>query len=66
MKQRIECARADAIAMMRELFHHAQAEEGLMAGMQEHMDANEAGVELALAVIHRDNYTLSGSGGLLP
>jgi hypothetical protein len=57
MQERIKSARPDAIAVMRKLFHHRQAEDGLLAGMHKHMHANEAVIEFPRVVRHRIQYT---------
>ncbi len=41
VQKRIERAGADAIAVMRELLHHGQSEDGLVHGVQQHVDADE-------------------------
>ncbi len=57
MEERVERAGADAVAVVGELFHHGQAEDGFMARVQQHVDANEAGIELALRMVHRNQYS---------
>ena len=38
--------------MVGELLHHGEAEDGLMRGMGQHVDADEAEVEFALMLDH--------------
>ena len=48
LEQRIQAARADAVAVARELFDHAQAEYGLLHRVMENMEPDEAGIEEAV------------------
>ena len=47
-KQRIKRAGADAVAVAREFFHHAEAEDGLLDGVMEDVEADQAGIEVAI------------------
>lgn len=59
VEERVEGSGADAIAVVGELVHHGQAEDGLVRGMDQHMDANEAVVEFALVTRHRIEYIVT-------
>lgn len=48
VQQRVESARADAVTVVGEFLHHCQAENGLMRGVQKHVEADQPGVEFAL------------------
>ena len=58
MQKRIECAGADAIAVMREFLHHGESEDGLLRSVQQHVDANESIEKLAFLVCHKINIPL--------
>jgi hypothetical protein len=57
MQERIECAGADAVAVMREFLHHGEPEDGLLRSVQQHVDADETVEELALLIYHKNKYT---------
>lgn len=57
MKKRVERARPDAIAVLREFFHHRQAEDRLVAGMQQYVNANQAIKKFPLGILHTKHYT---------
>ena len=57
MQKGIECAGADAVAVMREFLHHGESEDGLLRSVQQHVDADETVEELALLIYHKDKYT---------
>lgn len=57
MQKRIECARTDAVAVMREFLHHGESEDGLLRSVQQHVDADETVEELALLIYHKNKYT---------
>jgi hypothetical protein len=42
---------------MREFFHHGQAEDGLLRGVEQHMDANQPGEKFPPAIVHWVHYT---------
>lgn len=48
MKQRIECPRADAVAVMGEFLHHRETEDRLVRCMQQHMHPNKSVDEIFL------------------
>ena len=52
MQQRIERAGTDAVAVVRQLLHHGQAEDRLVRGMHQHMDPNQAEKEVSLIFGH--------------
>jgi hypothetical protein len=52
VKEGIERARPNAIAMMLKLFYHGKAKDRLMRSVNEHMDANESTKELSLPGWH--------------
>lgn len=52
MEERVEGSRTDAIAVVGQLLHHGEAEDGLVRRVSEHMDADEAEVEFALMLDH--------------
>jgi hypothetical protein len=62
MQEGIEGAGADAIAVVGELVHHGEAEDGLVRGVNQHMDANEAVIEFALVTRHTFEYTVTRAG----
>jgi hypothetical protein len=53
----VESSGTDAVAVVGELFHHGEAEDGLVRGVGQHVDADEAEVEFALMLQHRINST---------
>ena len=53
MKQRVERAGTDAVAVMLQFFHHAETEDRLLRGVQQHMNANQAVEEFASMIRHR-------------
>lgn len=57
MEKRVESSRTDAVAVVGELVHHGEAEDGLVRGVGQHVDADEAEVEFALMLQHRINST---------
>ncbi len=57
VEQRIKGSGADAITVVRELLHHGEAEDGLLRGVEQHMDANQPGEEFTAAIVHRIHYT---------
>ncbi len=57
MQQRVEGAGADAVAVVREFFHHRQAKDGFLRGMEQHMDANKAEKEFPSVILHSIHYT---------
>ena len=57
VQKRVQRTRADAIAVVPELFHHGEAEDGLMRCVHQHVDADEAVEELALLFQHSMNIT---------
>ena len=57
MQQRVKRARPDAIAVMRELFHHRKAKDRLLARVQQHVNANQAVEEFALVMHDKTHYT---------
>lgn len=57
VEQRVQRARPNAVAMMRELFHHRQAEDRLMARVQQHVNADQAVKQFALVTFHWRHYT---------
>jgi hypothetical protein len=50
VEQGVEAPRADAIAVPGELLDHTEAENGFFGGMVEDVEADEAGVEVAVGV----------------
>jgi hypothetical protein len=52
VEEGVESSGTDAVAMVGELLHHGEAEDGLMRGMGQHVDADEAEVEFALMLDH--------------
>lgn len=57
MQQRIERSRPDAVAMVREFFHHGQPEDGLKARVQKHVNADEPVKQFAPLILHRKHYS---------
>ncbi len=57
MKQRIQCARPDAIPMMRQFLHHSQPEDRLVPRMQQHVNANQAVEKFPRMLLHTNHYT---------
>ena len=57
MEKRVESSRTDAVAVVGELVHHGEAEDGLVRDVGQHVDADEAEVEFALMLQHRINST---------
>lgn len=57
MQERVECAGADSVTVMRELIHHGQPEDLLMRGVDKHVNSNEPVVELPVVIRHRIEYT---------
>ena len=48
VQQRIERSRADTVPVTIQLLHHGEAEDGLMQGVHEHMNADEAREQVAM------------------
>jgi len=61
MKERIEGAGPNPVTVMLQLSHHSQPEDGLVRGMDEHVDANEPVVEFPLVIPHTIEYNLDAS-----
>lgn len=59
VQQRIECARADAVTMVRKLIHHRESKDGLVRRMHQHMHPNESVEKFALLTCHVNQYTAS-------
>jgi hypothetical protein len=57
VQKRIERAGADAVAVVREFLHHGESEDGLVHGVQQHVDANKTVEEFALLIYHKNKYT---------
>jgi hypothetical protein len=52
MQQGIKGSRADAIAVARQFLHHSHTEDGLADGVMEHVQADQAGVKIAVVLRH--------------
>jgi len=52
VKERIESAGADPVTVMLELLHHRQAEDRLVRGMDEHVNADEPVKEFPMVIRH--------------
>jgi hypothetical protein len=52
VKQRIEGAWSNVIAMMPKLLHHGKTEDALVRCMDEDMDSNQTGKEFPLMLEH--------------
>jgi hypothetical protein len=48
VEEGIKSSWSNPVAVMLQLFHHRQAKERLMSGMDQHMDSNETGKEFPL------------------
>lgn len=57
VEERVECSGTDAVVVVGELLHHGEAEDGLLRGVGQHVDADETEVEFALVLQHRVNTT---------
>ena len=57
VQERVEGSGADAVSVVGELIHHGEAEDRLVRGVGEHVDADETEVEFALMLQHRINST---------
>ncbi len=57
VEERVEGSGADAVVVVGEFVHHGEAEDGLVRGVGQHMDADETEVEFALLLQHRVNTT---------
>lgn len=57
VKKRVKRPGSNAIAMLPQLLHHCQTENGFMRGVEKHMDANQAVKEFPLVTVHRNHYT---------
>ena len=56
MEERIEGAGTDVISVVRQFFHHSEAEDGLMGSVDEHVDADQPMVKFALMTSHNFEY----------
>lgn len=56
VQQRVQCAGADAVAVMLQFLHHRQAENRLMPGVQKHVDANQSIEEFTFLIGHKNHY----------
>lgn len=52
VKERIERAGANAIAVVAQFLHHRQAEDRLLARMQQHVHADQTVIELPPVALH--------------
>jgi len=57
MQERVERTRTNAIAVMRQLLHHGQSEDGFVRRVHEHMNPNEPVKEFLLLLQHKINIT---------
>jgi len=57
VQERIKSSGANAVAVVREFLHHGESEDGLVHGMQQHVDADETVEEFALLIWHKNKYT---------
>lgn len=57
MEQRIESSGTDAIAVVRQFVHDFEPEDRLLGGVQQHVDANQAMIQVAPKVPHTHHYT---------
>ena len=48
VEQGIKAAGADAVAVARKLFDHAEAEDGFFGGVVEDVEPDEAGIQVAI------------------
>src|SRR5258708_2935054 len=48
VEQRIQTARADAVAVARQFLDHAEAENGLLRSVMQDVQADQTGVEIAI------------------
>jgi hypothetical protein len=48
VQERVEGSWTYSIAMMFQFFHHSQAKQGLMSGVNQHMDANQTCKDFSL------------------
>ena len=56
MEEWIERPGPDTIPVMHQLFHHGEAEDRLVQGMDEDVNANEPVIEFALVTGHTIEY----------
>ena len=52
MQERIEGSGANAVSVMRQFLHHGQTEDRLVSRMHQHVNADQAEVEIALTIGH--------------
>lgn len=57
VQKRIKSSRPDAIAVMGKLLHHRQSKDGLMARVQQHVNADQPVKKFLLETLHRKHYT---------
>ena len=61
MQQRIQAARADAVAVARELLDHAETEDGLVNGVMQDVQADQAGVEVVINIGFRFRHSITNA-----
>ena len=52
MQEGVECSWPDAIPVMRQFFHHCHPKDGLVGGMYQDMNPDEAEKEFSLVIGH--------------
>lgn len=55
MQEGVESSRADAVSVMRQLLHHGQSKDRLMAGVHKHVNSYEPEKQHSLLFQHKTN-----------